>query len=98
MSKSFDVKVSFNFRATVSDEHVAEILKDLEHYRAGAGATASPIGDAAVRAYDEGGVEGLIAFILRIQVKEARALVMEDAGGGDWHHFSPFHTEIAPRG
>lgn len=98
MSKSFDVKVSFNCRATVSDEDLQEILKDLEEYRSGKGCAPNPLGDASVKAFDEQGEDGLLIFTLKTLMKELREGFLRETKGGDLHHVSPFHAEITPRG
>lgn len=98
MSKSFNLKVSFNLRATVSDADIESSLRDLESYRAGKGLAKNHQAEAFVQAYDAGGVDALLASALKAQFRELRSLVMVTAEGSDLHHFSPFHVEITPRG
>ncbi|WP_337056753.1 hypothetical protein [Pseudomonas sp. USHLN015] len=98
MSKSFNLKVSFNLRATVPDEDIKSALRDLEDYRAGKGLAKNHQAEAMVQAYDAGGIDALLATAFKLQFRELRSLVMETAEGSDLHHFSPFHVEITPRG
>lgn len=98
MSKSFNVKVTFNFRATVSDADIEALLKGAENYRAGKGREKNHKAEVFIKALDEGGTDGLLAAITKEQVRDMRALILEEAAGGDMSRFSPFHVEITPRG
>lgn len=96
MSKSFNVKIAFNYRAVCSDEDAAMLVGALEKYRNGAPRKAES--DALLAAYDRGGLEGLLTAIVKLQAKAMRAAILESVKGGDLSHFSPFTVEVTPRG
>lgn len=98
MSKSYNLKVSFNFRAVVSDEDIQKVLRDMELYQRSLGAEKYHMAEALVKAYEAEGIDGLLATVFKDQVKQMRSAIMEMAEGSDYSHFSPFQVEIKPRG
>lgn len=96
MSKSFNVKITFNYRAACSDEDIKGLVHALEKYRKAG--KRRPEADALVAAYDSGGEDGLLIAITKVQAKAMRTKILESVKGGDLSHFSPFTVEVTPRG
>lgn len=95
MSKSFDVNVSFNFRAVFGAEALAEVGDAIQKMRAAP--VLKPQGIALLKAYDEGGTEEALKFFLRDSMKQMRELVLDEVDKTVFKSFSPFTAVITSR-
>lgn len=96
MSKSFDVNVSFNFRAVFSEEDLTE----LEHWvavRAANGAR-HPADAHILKLHAAGNHEAICQFLVKDCVKHMRQLILDEAPALQFKNISPFTTEVKARG
>lgn len=95
MSKSFDVNVSFNFRAVFGEEALAQLQQNLDETRLNP--AVHPAGKAILAAYDKDGIEGVLQFCLRDSVKQMKSLIIAETPSEVFKNFSPFTAVITSR-
>lgn len=101
MSKSFDVKVSFNFRTVVSSgevERLEQSLAELRDRNPNTQKAYTCSEEAFLAAYANGGIEAALEFFVKDSVKQMKELILNEAPKKNFKNFSPFHAEITPRG
>lgn len=95
MSKSFDVNVSFNFRAVFRDDDLAQLQQAIDQAR-----SEKPVSRYAewlLATVEEEGLEGAMRACIKDCVKQMKDAVLAEAPTRNFKNFSPFTATITPR-
>ncbi|WP_087502351.1 hypothetical protein [Pseudomonas sp. SID14000] len=106
MSRSFKCRITLDFTAVFGKEVLAEIVAMPEEIRKvleaepGMSPQRRALGEAMLKAHNEGGLEGLCKFFLRDSAKQIRDLLMKETdhnSGAAFRKWAPPLMEITAK-